>query len=174
MARVVDGDTLLLDDGTKLRLVGVNTPERGEPLYAEAAEALAALIGGRPVRWIHDREERDAYGRELAYVFTHDGRFLNGEVVRRGLAYCYAWEPNTRYAAALLDLQHAARADGFGLWGLPAPEPCEAYVSDARSHVFHRLDCRGVRKIAPSRRLTWSTRTEALDTGRNPCRNCRP
>jgi endonuclease YncB( thermonuclease family) len=174
VARVIDGDTIAIEGGPKIRLTGVNTPERGQPLYEEATAFTASLVAGRAVRWLHDREARDAYGRDLAYVFADDGRFVQAELVRRGYAYCYRWEPNTHFAEQFLELQRLARADGLGLWSLPPPPPCAEYVSETRSHVFHRPDCRHAEKIPASRCLRWSSRTEALDTGRNPCRDCNP
>lgn len=171
---VVDGDTIRLAGGTKVRLIGINTPERGEPLYEEATEALRALIAGRPVALVHDRDPRDQYKRDLAYVFC-DGRFLNGELVRRGLAFCYRWEPNTRFAGELLELQRAARADRLGLWSLPAPAPCARYVADPESHAFHRSECSATAKLPdPPALLEWPSREAALDSGRAPCRHCRP
>ncbi len=173
VASVVDGDTIALEGGEKVRYIGINTPERGEPLYEEATALNRALVGGKEVGIVGDAEARDQYGRSLAYVFV-GGRFVNGEIVRFGFAYTYRWEPNTKHAAALLAFQKAARTERRGLFALPLPDPEDEYVADARGHVFHRPECPLAKSIRPERRLTLGSRDEALDTGRTPDRKCKP
>jgi micrococcal nuclease len=90
VARVVDGDTLLLEGGQRVRLIGVDTPETKhpeepvDPLGTEAAEFVRSLIGTGPVRLEFDRERLDRYERLLAYVWLPDGRLLNDEIIRAG------------------------------------------------------------------------------------------
>jgi len=89
--RVVDGDTLLLQNRARVRLLGIDTPEvahegrPGEPLGAEAAEFTRQFIGGRPVQLRLDHERLDPYGRWLAYVYV-DGQMLNEALLHAGLA----------------------------------------------------------------------------------------
>lgn len=169
--RVVDGDTLELSDGRKVRLVGINTPERGEPLYPEASAALKELADGAQVTLEFDQERTDQYKRMLAYVFKGE-LFVNGELVRRGLAYCYTWEPNTAHQDELVTFQRQARGARRGLWGMTPPAPESVYVADGRGHRFHRGSCGRVARI--SSRLEFRTRDDALDAGQNPCNECRP
>ncbi|MCO5170537.1 MAG: thermonuclease family protein [Planctomycetes bacterium] len=169
--RVIDGDTLELTDGRRVRLVGINTPEKDEPLYAEATAALKELVDGQQITLEFDRERTDQYKRTLAYVFKGE-LFANGEVVRRGLAYCYTWEPNTAHRDELVTFQREARAARRGLWALPTPAPESVYVADERGHRFHRPSCARVPRIRS--KLEFRSRDEALDAGQNPCGDCTP
>jgi micrococcal nuclease len=130
VVRVVDGDTITVRLGErveKVRYIGVNTPElrhptRGaEPGGRAALAANRELVEGRRVRLELDVEERDRYGRLLAYVWTGD-RMVNAELVRRGYAQVMTIPPNVRYQDLFLRLERDARAAGRGLWGLgPLP-----------------------------------------------------
>lgn len=124
--RVVDGDTLLLTDGTRIRLIGADTPEtvkRDSPVEAfgpeatEFTEQFVARDGGR-VRLEYDRERVDRYGRTLAYVYVGD-EMLNEELIRHGLAtaqtqYNYSRVMKDRFRRA----EEEAKAAGLGLWSL--------------------------------------------------------
>ena len=124
--RVVDGDTLLLADGTRVRLIGVNTPETKhpnrpvEPLGVEAAEFVKRHVEGRKVTLRFDRERRDRYRRILAYVYL-DGWFLNEELILAGYSraetrFPYSTRMKKRFRAA----EASARAARRGLWaGVP-------------------------------------------------------
>jgi micrococcal nuclease len=173
VAKVVDGATLWLEGGVKLRLVGVLAPAPGDPLGDEATAFLRAAALGQPVGYRRGEPPRDSYRREQAYVFA-GGRLLNGELVRRGLAYFVGGDADAGLSAGLLTLEQAARADGLGLWSLPPPAPAASYVADDRAPLFHRPECAAARRIAEGRRVAWATRLEALDAGRAPCRECRP
>ena len=123
VVRVVDGDTILVGD-ERVRLIGVDTPESvkpGTPVQCFALEASAftkRLLEGRPVRLVLDVEERDRYGRLLAYVYREpDGLFVNAELVRRGFASVATFPPNVRHVDELVRLQRRARERGAGLWG---------------------------------------------------------
>jgi len=120
--RVVDGDTLLLDGGTRVRLLGVDTPEtkhpekKPEPLGFEAYEFTRSLVEGRQVTLEFDRERRDRYRRVLAYVYV-EGRQLNEELIRAGLSraetqFPYADSMKRRFR----DAEQEARTEKRGLW----------------------------------------------------------
>lgn len=164
--RVIDGDTFHMTDGTKVRLVGINTPEKGTPLCPEATEALRRMVADREVTLAFDVERTDQYGRTLAYVYVGD-LFVNAEQARLGLAYFYEWKPNTRHSDLIRKLQREAREAGRGLWGL-AVKGEDHYLTTR--HHFHRPGCKRARKR--SQKLT--DRNEALDRGLNPCRECAP
>ncbi len=171
--RVVDGDTVVLTDGRRVRLVGINTPEKKthDALAAEAEAALKELVDGQEITLEFDRERVDQYKRTLAYVFKGE-LFVNGEIIRRGLAYCYTWEPNVAHRDEFISFQRDARAAGRGLWGLAPPAPESVYVADGRGHRFHRPSCQWVKRIRE--RLEFRSRAEAFDAGQNPCGDCKP
>ena len=123
VARVVDGDTIVLAGGERVRYIGVDTPESVEPgtpvqCYAKAAgRANARLVAGERVRLRYDAERRDRYGRTLAYVYrASDGLFVNAELVRRGYATVLTIPPNVAHAELFRHLAARARHAGRGLW----------------------------------------------------------
>jgi len=127
--RVVDGDTLLLTDGTRIRLIGADTPETVKPdspveafgpEATEFTEQFVARDGGR-VRLEYDRERVDRYGRTLAYVYVGD-EMLNEELIRHGLAtaemqYNYSRAMKQRFRQA----EKEAKEDELGIWSLEQP-----------------------------------------------------
>lgn len=128
MARVTkhtDGDTLWLSGIGKVRLIGVDTPEvyGGVECYGREASAFVKrlLPLGSRVRYSLDVDERDRYGRALAYVYTGDGRFLNLLLVQRGYAQPLTIPPNDRFADRFAAAARKARDRRAGLW---APAAC--------------------------------------------------
>ena len=125
--RVVDGDTLKLANGERVRLIGVNTPESVaedrpvEPLGPESSLFTKKMVDGKTVELRFDKERLDQYGRTLAYVYV-DGVLLNEELIRAGysraqLQYPYSNAMKKRFRQA----EDEAKAAGRGLWGLPQP-----------------------------------------------------
>jgi micrococcal nuclease len=125
---VHDGDTLILEDKRKLRLLGYNSPEiarRERPADAlgpEATEQLAQLIegSGRQIRLQYDAERKDRYGRTLAHVFLKDGRSVAALMLQTGLATSLIIPPNLQHAACYGEAERRARAQQQGVWKLPA------------------------------------------------------
>ena len=121
--RVVDGDTVVLAGGERVRYIGVDTPELHHPTkpvqpYArEASEFNRRLVEGKPVRLEYDVQRRDRYGRLLAYVYLEDGTFVNAELVRQGYAQLLTIPPDVKHADLFVRLQKEAREAGRGLWG---------------------------------------------------------
>jgi micrococcal nuclease len=125
VTRVVDGDTVevrLEGREEDVRYIGVDTPETVKPdtpvqcFGPQASRFNHALVERRRVRLVFGAERRDVYGRLLAYVYLGD-RFVNAELVRRGLARTLTIPPNDRFAARLKELEIAAARGGRGLWG---------------------------------------------------------
>jgi micrococcal nuclease len=115
VASVTDGDTLQLEDGRSVRLIGMNTPEIGQPYYNEATQYAASLVQGQVVGLAYDVQRVDQFGRTLAYVYVGD-LFVNLEIVRAGYANAYTVQPNSVYSAAFLDAEREARNAARGLW----------------------------------------------------------
>ena len=117
--RTIDGDTLLLRDRTRVRLIGIDTPEVGhddrpaEPFGEEAARWLDEQVTGREVRLEFDLERYDQYDRTLAFVYL-DGVLLNEEIIRQGysraqLHYNYSGRMKKLFQAAEEEAQAAKR-----------------------------------------------------------------
>jgi micrococcal nuclease len=125
VVRVSDGDTIRvrLASGReeRVRYIGIDAPETAKPgapaeCFADRAAAFnARLVGGRAVRLVRDVEERDRYGRLLAYVYAGD-TFVNSELLRRGYAQPLTVPPNVRNAERFRRLADDARRAGSGLW----------------------------------------------------------
>lgn len=125
VTRVVDGDTVearIDGEVEDVRYIGVDTPETvkpGAPVDCFGPQASAfnhRLVEGRRVRLVFGAERRDIYGRLLAYVYL-GRRFVNAELVRRGLARTLTIPPNDRFAPRLRRLELGAARAGRGLWG---------------------------------------------------------
>ena len=124
VADVVDGDTIRVDGGALVRLIGIDTPEvsgpyRDEECFGRAASrrTTALIPRGTLVRLVFDVEHRDRYGRLLAYVYrVGDGLFVNASLVRDGYAEALTVPPNVRYADRFRRLQQEAREARRGLW----------------------------------------------------------
>jgi micrococcal nuclease len=103
-----------------VRLIGIDTPEVfGEPeCYGRAASGFVRRVAplGAAVRYRLGVEERDRYGRALAYVWLRDGRFLNRLLLARGFAQPLTVPPNTQYADRFAAVAGQARRGGRGLW----------------------------------------------------------
>ena len=118
VTHVTDGDTLNVRcNGRKerVRMLQIDTPERGEPLYEEAGAALEALIAGRSVLLERGPEQRDAYGRVLATVFV-DGENLNLAMIRDGWSPYFDRYGAGAYAREFADAERTARKVGRGIW----------------------------------------------------------
>jgi micrococcal nuclease len=118
-----DGDTLWLSGIGKVRLIGVDTPEvygQVECFGHEASAFVERTVPlGAAVRYRLGGEERDRYGRALAYVWLRDGRFLNRLLVARGYAQPLTVPPNVEYEDLFVRVAARAREAGRGLWGRP-------------------------------------------------------
>lgn len=122
--RVIDGDTVEVEIGSKtdtVRYIGMDTPETVEPGYPvecygpQASSANKFLVEDKNVELELDTEERDTYGRLLAYVYE-EGRFVNGELVEQGYATADEFKPNVKYADEFRELEQQARYENKGLW----------------------------------------------------------
>lgn len=128
---VVDGDTIVVAGGTRVRLIGVDTPETKDPRQPvqcfgrEASAFTASLVApGTAVRLVHDVERLDRYGRTLAYVYRlSDGLFVNAALVADGYALAATFPPNVAHTEELTALAREAREEGRGLWSACGGEP---------------------------------------------------
>jgi endonuclease YncB( thermonuclease family) len=132
VTRVIDGDTIEVDIGGtiyRVRYIGMDTPELDDErpefcaLAQEATRLNRQLVEGETVRLERDISETDKYGRLLRYVYVDD-TFVNAELVRQGLAWAEAYEPDTKYQDILEEAEAEARQDKIGLWQeTEAPSP---------------------------------------------------
>jgi micrococcal nuclease len=195
VTKVVDGDTVhvTLSGGKeeRVRFIGVDTPESTkevEPYGKEASAYTKSRLDGRKV-WLElDVEERDRYGRLLAYIWLEQpasdseaevrAKMYNAELLLNGYAQVMTIPPNVKYADLFVKLQQEAREVNKGLWDPTREEKTvdaeDYYVASARSNKYHWPDCEWGQKIAPANLIKFKTVDEALDVGYEPCEVCRP
>ncbi len=127
VSEIVDGDTVRLEDGTEIRLVGLQAPKlalgrrdfRDWPLAGEARDGLAGLVLGRRVTLAYGGRRIDRHGRALAHLIRDDGLWVQGAMLERGLARVYSFEDNRTGVAEMLAAERRARAAGRGIWEHP-------------------------------------------------------
>jgi micrococcal nuclease len=133
VSEVVDGDTIALMDGTRVRIIGLDAPETRHPgmdgpqaFGLEAARRLREMVLDRSVRLEADAEDRDHYGRLLRHVWL--GRTLVAErLLRDGLAYTLSVPPNDKHIERLRAAEEDARAHVRGVWGVSRPTPLPVF-----------------------------------------------
>lgn len=124
-AEIVDGDTLVLQGGTQVRLVGIQAPKlplgragfREWPLAGQAKAALARLALGRTLKLSYVGRSVDRHGRLLAHLSDDQGHWIQGALLAAGMARVYTFADNRKRAAEMLALEAQARAARRGIWG---------------------------------------------------------
>jgi len=184
VSKVVDGDTIRLENGETVRLIGIDTPETVHPSKAveyygkEASDFTRMMVEGKQVELEFDVQRRDKYNRLLAYVYLEDGTFVNAELVKEGYAKVSTYPPNVKYADLFTKLQKEARENNRGLW---APEkerittPQKAILTGEETvyvtktgKKYHRVGCRYL-----SRSMIPISLKEAVYSY-GPCSVCNP
>lgn len=175
VVRVFDGDTAELQGGDKLRLLGIDTPEAGEPFHDEAKQMLARLSTGRSCRIEYGGSRRDKYGRLLGYLYA-DTCFVNRTMVAAGLAYVYLFDDSDLKQVQirqLIEAQKGAIDERRGVWGLER-ERERYYVNTVGSFRLHRPNCPGIGPLREGRYHKYESREEGMSEGLSPCRTCKP
>ena len=158
---VYDGDTILLADGRKVRLVGIDTPELGhdgepdQPLAKEAKAKLGQLA--KPYRELqlrYDKQRWDGYGRTLAHLFLMNGTNIQREMLSNGLATVIAIPPNLWQLKCHLESEAKAQADRRGLWSLPRYQPVKAEALTKEERGFRVITGR-VQRVGKGRKTIW-------------------
>lgn len=159
---VSDGDTLTLHDDTRVRLIGINTPElagdgnAAQPLAVRARDQLRQLLfrHGNQVKLLYGEQRRDRHGRTLAYLWLPDGRNLTAELLRAGLGWTVAVPPDTRFVDCHLKAEADARSASRGVWGTDAWQPRDSATLDLRTEGF-QLVRGGITRVNRGGGATW-------------------
>ena len=174
--RVIDGDTVELAGGDRLRLLGIDTPEKGELFYDSAAMFLESLVLGQKSRIEYADKRRDRYGRLLGFVYVEDTIFVNRRILAAGLGYLYLVKDQDLSRPKFKELlvaQRQAVGSKIGLWGIDRDYE-DRYIASRQSLRFHRPGCSSASRIKQSNIRTFEIMEEALFEGLSPCRICRP
>lgn len=178
--QVVDGDTIYLDNGKKVRFVGVNTPERGVEGYITSKNFVQKLCLNKKVGLdIDDRKHNDKYGRTLAVVIV-DGKNLNEMLLKEGLAeimymppsefYPYDWAGSDTHVADT----HSSSSSSTSSDSSSSSSGSGNYVGNANTGKFHVSGCGSVSKMSEKNKVFFSSRDEAVKQGYVPCKICNP
>lgn len=150
VTRVYDGDTVRTWDGTRIRLIGINTPENAykqrpqQPLAHQAQAYLAQLLAstGNRVQLQIGQPPRDRYRRLLAHIYLTDGRSVSEAMLRKGLAFHVVFPPNLANLECYRRAELYARKKKLGIWGHPYYRPLPAGKITRRHTGFRRVSGR--------------------------------
>ncbi len=122
VVEVIDGDTIKIKDNVRVRLIGINAPDKGECYYEESREFLKEFLEGKTVNLEKDISGKDDYGRPLRYVILpsndpeKDNILINDYIVRQGYAQAVSSPPDNRYHDLLVSAQEEALRENRGIW----------------------------------------------------------
>jgi micrococcal nuclease len=179
VTKVLDGDTIMLENGDIVRYIGVETPELGKKdggpqFYArEAAKYNKQLVLLKKVRLEFDKERKDDAGRTLAYVYVKN-TFVNGELVRLGYARTAIHPPNIAHRGHLAECEREAIRKDNGLWQEVKKETEPYYIGNKHTYVFHKPSCAIVNRMPEKNRIIFRNRPDPIKIGYTPCKKCRP
>jgi micrococcal nuclease len=190
---VTDGDTITVMHngvGEKIRLYGIDTPEKRQDFGSKAKWFLSDLVFKKVVEV--QPQDTDRYGRTVGIVFV-SGLNVNREIVKAGYAWVYQRYCTRAFCNEWQDLESTARRNGIGLWSHPDPIPpwqfrrdqrvssatspatnqqAGAYHGNRKSHVFHGSSCRYYN--CKNCTVIFNSREDAITAGYRPCGSCRP
>lgn len=198
--RVIDGDTIELASGKRVRYIGIDTPETVDPrkpvqcFGREAKEENARLVDGKTVRLEKDVSETDIYGRLLRYVYVGDV-MVNEALARGGFAYASSFPPDVKYQEKFLLAQQEARENNRGLWagcdvsntsnvskteeiqqqGIVSGCTIKGNISSSGEKIYHNPGCGSYDKTAidESAGERWfCSEDEAVGAGWRKAKNC--
>lgn len=177
--QVVDGDTIYLDTGEKVRFVGVNTPERGVEGYIASKNFVQKFCLNKKIGLdVDNSKNHDKYGRTLAVVIV-DGKNLNEMLLKEGLAevmyippsefYPFNWAGDSTHIPSSYSTYshtHSNKASSSSDSG--------SYVGNSNSGKFHKSTCKWGQKTAEHNRVYFKSRDLAISQGYQPCKVCNP
>lgn len=180
--KVVDGDTIYLDNGEKIRFVGVNTPERGVEGYIVSKNFVQKLCLNKEVGIdVDDSKHNDKYGRTLGVVIV-DGRNVNEMLLKEGLAEIMYMPPSEFYPFDWANSDtHVANTHSTSSTS-HTPTSAEStsssgsanYIGNSNSGKFHEPSCTSVSKMSDGNKVFFSSRDDAVNQGYIPCKMCNP
>ncbi len=176
---VIDGDTIVLRNGEKVRYLGINAPEiahdghPAQPFGIKAKKFNRFLVFHKLVVVDTKGFGRDQYGRLLGLIFLRDGRCVNLILIKRGLAYCDLTN-DMPFKRSFIRAQRLAMKKRVGIWSLPIKDTEPYYIGNRRSMRFHRPCCPLGRQTSKKNRIIFRNKWDAYWYGYFPCKKCNP
>jgi len=115
VVEVIDGDTIILEDGRHIRYLGIDTPELNDSWGIESTNRNKELVEGKVVELQKGDRDIDEYNRYLRYVYV-DGVFVNAELIAEGFAVSFIFDPLDKYSQVLVQLEQYAKLKKVGIW----------------------------------------------------------
>lgn len=176
--QVVDGDTIYLDNGEKIRFVGVNTPERGVEGYITSKNFVQKLCLNKEVGIdVDDSKHNDRYGRTLGVVIV-DGKNVNEMLLKEGLAEIMYMPPSEFYPYDWANENTPTSDDHSSSTTSSSSSSSSSdsgsYVGNSNSGKFHEASCSSVNKMSEGNKVFFSNRDDAINQGYVPCKRCNP
>lgn len=138
VTRIIDGDTLEISTGDKVRLICIDTPEKNEAGYQEASNYLRNLVLNKEVKLEKDTSETDRYGRLLRYVYINE-TFVNELIVKHGYGKTYLYAPDTKLCPIIKTAESYAIANSLGIWAKKETQTSTTQPSNCQCETD--LDC---------------------------------
>ncbi|MCK4864836.1 MAG: thermonuclease family protein [Gammaproteobacteria bacterium] len=162
VSHIYDGDTIRLTDGRKLRLIGINTPERGrdgnkdQPFYLSAKKQLQQIVKNNKnqLKIVLGKEKNDRYKRLLAHVFTINGKNISATLLRNGQGFSITIPPNIRFLNCYKNAEKEAQNNKRGIWNHAFSKPIRASSISNSTLGFQRASGT-VKRIGKSRSSFW-------------------
>lgn len=179
---VVDGDTIYLNNGKKVRFVGVNTPERGVEGYITSKNFVQKLCLNKEVGLdIDNAKNNDKYGRTLAVVIV-DGKNVNEMLLKEGLAEIMYMPPSEFHPFdwanenTPVSHYHSSSSSSHKPTSTQSTSSSDSasYVGNANSGKFHVASCQSVSDMSEKNKVFFSSRDDAVNQGYIPCKRCNP
>lgn len=183
--RVVDGDTVVLNNSEKVRFVCVNTPEKNEEGYIEATNFLKEILLNKTVLLVKDNTDKDKYKRLLRYVYLSDGTFVNSLIAEKGFGEILMIEPNTKLCPEIKAAEDKAKSEKLGIWAKEKAveeniDPCVALgcpegttaVGSKNSDKWHYCSCKWAKRIKKENLVCFKTTKEAEEKGYKKTQTC--
>lgn len=180
--KVVDGDTIYLDNGEKIRFVGVNTPERGVEGYIASKNFVQKLCLNKEVGIdVDNSKHNDRYGRTLGVVIV-DGKNVNEMLLKEGLAeimymppsefYPYDWANSNTHVADT----HSSSSTSSQPTSAKSTSSSDSasYIGNSNTGKFHVASCSSVKDMSQGNKVFFNSRDDAINQGYNPCKRCNP
>jgi len=157
VVRLVDGDNFVLEDGRRIRLINVDTPEEGSCFRQESTIISTNLLLNQKVKIETDTNEMDRFGRVLAYVFLEDGTFINQKLLEEGVGEFKIDTVNLKYQDILTEAAKNGHDQIKGLWSACAPDPKKGCL------IKGNVDKRGKRRYILPQSRYWKNSTIRFD-----------
>ncbi len=170
---IVDGDTIVLTDGRRVRYVSIDTPERGDHFFTEASMLNRRLVEGKQIKMYSGTRETDRYGRTLAWVEV-DGVAVAETLITMGLAHITGYRDSKMFIPRLITRQREAMDHRRGIWEHFLEDETRQYVASVTAFRFHRLECPAAERIKRDQLLRYDSAWEAYYDGLSPCNRCQP